>query len=234
MAVENAPDPESLFTLWRTAQAAESQADYQAYGAPAAVPKDFFLPDGILAPDAWAAAAPRILFVAKEAFWFNPQVPADPRTPAPFWLQQVVEERLAAGGGGSNFSRRLALLAKAALAQAGTAAEDPYRVLARTAFLNLNKRGGFRSCVWRTLEGYVSRYRAFIRREIELIAPDWIIACGYGTAWLLEAYACVPPEVRRVISVYHPGCRLSDRDYLEQLDCAIRGLPWTPPRRRSA
>ena len=45
------------------------------------------------------------------------------------------------------------------------------------AYMNLNKRGGVEKCDPTRLGHYVKRYHRFIRREIEIIAPD-IIICG--------------------------------------------------------
>jgi len=209
---------EALFSKWREAQRKEPDEVFRSYSPSGAVPKESFLPDGIIDLAEYAGAKTKILFIAKEAHWFQPQNGNDALKPADglFWVQNVVKERLSSGRGGTNFSRRLALLAGRALSE-----PDPYRALQKAAFLNLNKRGGFRGCVWRTLEGYVGQYHHFIRREMELIAPDCIVCCGSGVKWLLDQYGCVPTGTR-VVAVYHPSYfALSDEAYLWQLDCAM-------------
>lgn len=225
MGVQAISDIKALFSQWKETHQEEPDEVFRSYSPSGSIPKKSFLPDGIIDIGAYERAEPKILFVAKEANWFHPQGDNNTSTLAdsPFWLRDVVEDRLSAGRGGSSFSRRLALLAGAALSE-----PVPYKALGKTAFLNLNKRGGFRSCVWQTLEGYVSQYRSFIRQEIELIAPDYIICCGSGVKWLLDKYECVPYGIRMVV-VYHPSYfALSDEEYLQQLDCAMKGMPWQP------
>lgn len=46
------------------------------------------------------------------------------------------------------------------------------------AYMDLNKRGGFDSYNPRVLERYVIDYGGFIRQEIAILDPDWIVCCG--------------------------------------------------------
>ena len=55
--------------------------------------------------------------------------------------------------------------------------------LADCAYLNLNKRGGYRDCDSRRLIGYVRYYQAYLQREIELLQPEYVVLMG---DWKLE------------------------------------------------
>lgn len=46
------------------------------------------------------------------------------------------------------------------------------------AFMNINKRGGSSSTDFKELNKYAEKYNEFIKREIEIINPDYIICCG--------------------------------------------------------
>ena len=46
------------------------------------------------------------------------------------------------------------------------------------AFMNINKRGGSSSTDFKQLNKYAEKYKEFIKREIEIINPDYIICCG--------------------------------------------------------
>lgn len=50
--------------------------------------------------------------------------------------------------------------------------------LADCAYLNLNKRGGYRDCDSRRLIGYVRYYQAYLLREIELLQPEYVVMMG--------------------------------------------------------
>lgn len=44
--------------------------------------------------------------------------------------------------------------------------------------MNINKRGGSSSTDFKELNKYAEKYKEFIKREIEIINPDYIICCG--------------------------------------------------------
>ena len=46
------------------------------------------------------------------------------------------------------------------------------------AFMNINKRGGASSADLIKLNDYAEKYKQYIKREIEIINPDYIICCG--------------------------------------------------------
>ena len=54
-------------------------------------------------------------------------------------------------------------------------------------YMNLNKRGGYGSTNRKQLEAYTLEYYTFIKKEIEILSPDYIIFCGCFDAF---AKAC--------------------------------------------
>ena len=44
--------------------------------------------------------------------------------------------------------------------------------------MNINKRGGSSSTDFKELNKYAEKYKEFLKREIEIINPDYIICCG--------------------------------------------------------
>lgn len=53
-----------------------------------------------------------------------------------------------------------------------------------TAFMNINKMGGYSSVHWPTLIAYAEEFSAQIKKEIEILSPDIVVCCG--TYWLLK------------------------------------------------
>lgn len=76
----------------------------------------------------------------------------------------------------------------------------------RLAYMNLNKRGGFGACNMARVGHYVKLYKAYIKKEIELIKPDLII-CG-GTYDTVIKYF---PDLRdKCRNYYHPCYRIEE------------------------
>lgn len=217
---------EELFSQWREAHRRESDTSYLNDD----IPKDMFLPDGVIDPVRFSAARPRVLFLAKEANWFAPGAGAPPEgAVGSFWHQDVAFGR----ADKTQFSYRLAMLANAVLhsdRQHYSVIDQDHEVLRSVAVVNLNKRGGYAYCVWHTLNTYVKRYQDYIRRQISLIAPDLIICCGFDVKWLLDEYD-LAPGCGQVVWVYHPSYfAISNANYLNQLRCAMTGECWVPTR----
>lgn len=57
-------------------------------------------------------------------------------------------------------------------------------LLKQTAFMNINKMGGYSSVHWPTLKKYAEQFKDYIKREIDIIDPKIIVCCG--TKWLLK------------------------------------------------
>lgn len=208
-----------LLPLWKLAHKCEVNTDYIAGNVPAYA----FLPDGIINEESFAKSSPRVLFIAKEAYWYgehdDDKAAAKNAETVMFWHRRVAYGEVPE----TIFSKRLSMLANAIFNDDFKTINKDHTALRSVAVINLNKRGGFVGCVWKTLEEYVKRYAEFISQEIELISPELIVCCGDGVRWLLENYIRLDKQIK-VISLYHPSCwSISDEKYLQMLQKALAG-----------
>ena len=208
-----------LLPLWKLAHKCEVNTDYIAGNVPAYA----FLPDGIINEESFAKSSPRVLFIAKEAYWYgehdDDKAAAKNAETVMFWHRRVAYGEVSE----TIFSKRLSMLANAIFNDDFKTINKDHAALRSVAVINLNKRGGFVGCVWKTLEEYVKRYAEFISQEIELISPELIVCCGDGVRWLLENYIRLDKQIK-VISLYHPSCwSISDEKYLQMLQKALAG-----------
>ena len=219
-----------LFRSWKLAHEAETDTDYIS----GTVPKGAFLPDGIIDSEKYNKSKKKVLFVAKEAYWFAANDTAEQSEKyaqnVMFWHKKVAFGEVKK----TMFSKRLSILANAMVSGDYLTVNKDHKALQSVAVMNLNKRGGFSYCVWNTLEQYVVKYHSYIEQEIRIIAPDRIVCCGDGVRWLLNKYVDISPEVQ-IITVSHPSYfALSDSEYLHQLECAMMGKQWCPKRNSNA
>jgi len=221
----------ALFDLWQKAHCSEADIDYLGHN----IPRDSFLPDGIICPEQFRQAKQKVLFIAKEANWFQADVNTSPTeaTDTMFWHREV-----AFGNTDKTlFSSRLAMLANAIMTEDEnrySVIDKSHDVLKSVAVINLNKRGGYSYCVWDTLNRYVKTYQEYIREQIRMIHPDLIVCCGYDVKWLLDEYALASEDCR-VIWVYHPSYfAISDVDYLTQLKRAMAGEIWSSTKEHNS
>lgn len=208
-----------LLPLWKLAHKCEVNTDYIAGNVPAYA----FLPDGIINEESFAKSSPIVLFIAKEAYLYgehdDDKAAAKNAETVMFWHRRVAYGEVPE----TIFSKRLSMLANAIFNDDFKTINKDHTALRSVAVINLNKRGGFVGCVWKTLEEYVKRYAEFISREIELISPELIVCCGDGVRWLLENYIRLDKQIK-VISLYHPSCwSISDEKYLQMLQKALAG-----------
>ena len=215
---------DELFAQWQEAHCSEPDTSYLGPN----IPKHMFLPDGIIASPQFNKAKQKILFIAKEANWFQADAAVSPDEPVEtmFWHREVAFGNVDK----TQFSYRLSMLANAITSGDYTTVDKSHEILQSVAVVNLNKRGGYAYCVWDTLNAYVKAYQDYIRRQIDMIHPDLIVCCGYDVKWLLNEYN-LAPNCSNVIWVYHPSYfAISDADYLDQLKCAMIGEKWRPVR----
>lgn len=225
---------EKLFLKWRQRQNEESDEEYKKYGT-GEIPKNAFLPDGIVDEAQFAQkkqAGKAVMFVAKEANWYNDDTDKEncetAAGDASFWVRDVAFHDVPE----TMFSKRLSMLVNAYDNNDYETVNKNHIHLQSCAFINLNKRGGLPFCRWEALEGYTAKYAAYIEKEIKLIQPDLIICCGDGVKWLLEKYHITDDIEAKVISVYHPSYfALSDVEYLKQFQCSLTGKEWVYQKR---
>lgn len=71
------------------------------------------------------------------------------------------------------------------------------------AYMNLNKRGGYSRATYKQLAQYILKYRRFIKRQLEIINPKYIVCGGNGV------YNCIkdilPNRVEIILDCWHPS-----------------------------
>ena len=221
--IENCNTLDELFELWKTAQAEESDENYNSYKY-GNVNKTSFLPEGIIDEEAYSKTDKKILFIAKEANWggsdknYNVNEKNDP-----FWLKSVVMDGL----NKTNFSKGIAMLCNAY--NSGNFNEPDYNhsCLNNIAFMNLNKRGGYNYSSFKTLYFYTKEYADFIAKEIQIINPDVIICCGSAVEWLMKEFIKIDNTEVDVLGVFHPSYFGVEKVlHLKKLECAIKHEPF--------
>ena len=105
-------------------------------------------------------------------------------------------------------------------------------------YMNLNKRGGYGSTNSKQLEAYTLEYYTFIKKEIEILSPDYIIFCGCFDAFVkacrkkdnqcLHNWNRKNPQKQKyninknkhayIVNIYHPSRRNSDEKFYNSLE----------------
>lgn len=215
--INKCADIDELLALWKLAHKCEINTEYIAGNVPAYA----FLPDGIIDEIMYEQIKEKILYIAKEAYWYgeNDDEKAAEKNAQTvmFWHREVAFGRVPE----TIFSKRLSMLTNAIFSNDFKTINKQHEVLRSVAVMNLNKRGGFVGCNRDVLEEYVKRYCAFIAKEIQLIAPQLIICCGDDVKYLLDKYVSVTANIK-IIKVSHPSYfALTDAAYLQQLQRAL-------------
>lgn len=119
--LDNVTTVNELFTLWQQAHCEEEDTSYLGPN----IPKNMFLPDGVIAPEQYKNARQKILFIAKEANWYQADADVSPDEPVEtmFWHREVAFGRVPK----TAFSYRLSMLANAIM----TADTQDYTVIER-------------------------------------------------------------------------------------------------------
>ena len=220
---------EDLFALWKAAHLCEQlpedhYPDTYPLGAAGKQVSDLqafkrsFCPDGVTSIGA-SVEQPcthkvQALFILKEANLTSEDT-IKPETGDCFWFNdcQTDQTRM-------DYAQKFKL-ALNKLGQSDTAS---------FGYMNLNKRGGFGKCNDRQLRNYVKKYQCFIKKEIELLAPNIMICFGCfdvvaGILGLQSWEHAGPQQVALpdheapvdIHYVYHPSCARYEKS-LENLD----------------
>ena len=207
----------TLFEEWKDCHANESDDEYYKYHkqkkdtSPDYIPKENFVCDGILDEFKFNVARPKILYIAKEC---NLDVRHYIETdPSAFWAIKDFED--------NNLPillKGIAMLNNAIINNDYLKPNKNSASLLNIAFMNLNKRGGLKNCVWDTLYGYVEKYKDKISEQIRIIDPDIIICCGQSVKEdIVDKFHLAEAKVK-VVWAYHPSYRrISDISKLEKL-----------------
>lgn len=80
-------------------------------------------------------------------------------------------------------------------------------------YMNLNKRGGFGKTNMTQLGHYVKQYKNFIRKQIELFQPTYVVCFGvYNTVKDM-----LPDCVKVTLDCYHPANRSTEDFHIKQI-----------------
>ena len=217
-------DLNALFDEWKELHAAENDKEYFEYHKILKenlgyIPKQNFLGDGILFEDFYNKSEKKVLFIAKEcnAYYRDKKNKIEILTDSNgFWAKNEVETVLNNGVMNNSFLNGIAMLYNAMISNDYSTPNKSATSLSNIAFINLNKRGGYESCVWDTLEGYVRRYYKMIAEQIRIIDPDVIVCCGESVKYFVDEYDLAGN--REIRCAYHPSCfSVSDKNKLQFL-----------------
>lgn len=172
---------DELFGLWKEAQINDP---YYPQDSHPQVPIYSFHADGIVDFDEsnYWNANPRVLFLLKE-----PNVMVSDYTPtenssAVDWVRERYCQ--------SDSKHKMCTVIAKIYAEVFQGKKmDVPESLKQIAYMNLNKRGGD-SRAKRYLLNYVQHYQAYIRREIELLSPEYVVVGGEGLLSSLKKFVC--------------------------------------------
>jgi hypothetical protein len=189
------------------------------------IPKGNFLYDGIVFEKEYEQSKTRILFIGEEchAYDKNDDIIESQitKTDDYNWMRENTNDYLNNNGMLWPFLRGIAMLSNAIIDNNYSKPNKDATVLYNVAIINLNKRGGYKKVVSKTLDGYVNEYQKEIREEIAIIDPNVIVCCGEEVLQLVENYNLADDRVVRVS--FHPSCYCkSDKDKLIYLKTGIK------------
>jgi len=212
-----------LFGLWRQAQIQDPNFQFNSeHMGIDRIPKESFLFDGECGE--YRKSDPKVLFILKEGDIKGKKDKTAPEEARGYgWSEEEGRHRHWFADGPRVSKYRKALGEIASIISDGALNAD------NAAFMNLNKRGGYGAVACpNALDQYVSDYRVFIRRQIELLHPDWIVCCG--TMGYVRKVLGIDPECGgkevpsafawggyHFLSIYHPASRGRYRNRLEKI-----------------
>lgn len=221
----NCVDLESLFKLWKQAQGNEPDEEYKEYKF-GNICKTSFSPEGIIDPSLYGTQT-KLLFIAKEPNCGGNDIETHVNmTDDDFWLRGIVNS----GNNKKLFSNRLAMMANAFYTNNYSSCnKTDYENLKYTAFMNLNKRGGYSGSNFHTIRSYSEKYAEYIAKEIEIIDPEIIICLSDTVHYIYNTYLKkFLNKEYRVIRNFHPSYHfIKDEDYLKIFEYTIAGREYS-------
>lgn len=133
---------DELFSAWEKEHCSENDTSYLSRNIPAQI----FLPDGIINPAEFEHSKPKVLFIAKEANWYQSDNDPTKEIDTMFWHREVAYGRVPR----TSFYYRLSMLANAIMHSETdnySVIDKSHDILKSVAFMNLNKRGGYSYCI---------------------------------------------------------------------------------------
>lgn len=211
MKMDKRKELEELFSNWKELHRQEKENPGKKSTLPYCkekeVPENFYISfcyDGFLT--SYDSEKKTVLFLCREANAFETGE-LKPETGETFWMWDVYQKKVENKKLSQVEKKYWSFLEKTIDYYCQCKPEE-----LNIAYMNLNKRGGFGSCNQSRLKNYVEKYTDQIRKEIEIIAPDWIICGGtYGTITNKD-YGLTDLPQQQIIDEYHPArCRLKGK-----------------------
>ena len=169
---------EDLFNVWQAEQAKEKE--YKNKDKDKDKDKESFSRDGIIDEKIWPSPilnGKRVLYIAREANATGQKFADSGR----FFLRDEESARK------KRIFQRIIAMQNIINARLDGNIKSEYtysdfnEIKKQIAFMNINKRGGSSHTNFKNLNNYAKNYKEFIKKEIEIIDPDYIICCG--TYW---------------------------------------------------
>lgn len=196
--IKNVKNIEELFEKWNDTQTESENTKTTKKAEKRGISKNSFCRDGAIDKECWEKedSKKRILYILREANGSNATsvekdgiLVGEYKKDKSFWAQTEIKKH-------KNDLSHLPILLKKLLNVCSIVNEkkkwdfstENYEPMNKTAFMNINKMGGYSSVNWPMLIAYAEEYRDFIKQEIEILNPDVIVCCG--THWLLTDVVC--------------------------------------------
>lgn len=207
---------EELFEIWQTAhlQDTESFEKFKEYNSN--ISNKSFTKDGIVCEEEFPQKI-KVLYILNES---NINGYTDKLSSECFdSTKDFIEFAEEGKDWGTKLKEKICSLQKHMLEVNGVFLGDAKDYAKTISFINLNKRGGGNLLTSEYyseyFKPYVKTYAPFIKREIELINPDFIVWLSAKTSPLRKFV--VPDRLKnKVIAFKHPSCRLGIMKYLDQ------------------
>jgi hypothetical protein len=220
---------DELFSLWREAQGKEpegkclgegkrigtfprkklSKKEYETpvYKTETSF-KDSFCPDGITSEAGHESSANRcqVLFILKESNVVDEDgYITKGNDNNKFWFNDAVEnsER-------KKYAGRFQLVIQRLIETQGLKQKDSKLY----GYMNLNKRGGYGTTDDKALAAYMQEYQSFIRKQIFLLSPKFIVCCGNYELLRKELFKTA--EHNASVSIYPQQYKIAD-DYFAKV-----------------
>lgn len=173
--IKNAKNLEDLFGLWEQAHREEKNCGETFPKSnngdfPSDNFKNSFCPDGVTSInkkiESEGDAKVEVLFILKEANAFDNIKDNNPDKNNSFWFN----DKSIKGRSKTLYTNRISDILKRLNFN-----DDDFKF----GYMNINKRGGYGSTNLQQLKNYANKYSSFIKKQIELHDPSYIILCGY-------------------------------------------------------
>lgn len=194
MEYKDFTDLPTLFFAWEEAHKNDGNRENNFPQCPCCgnIPPDAF--KGSFTPDGYLSDKTDIdiLFIARESN-VSEKIAAGGETDHTFWLKAADENKDSTARKYKSYIREIA--------------EKMDSSYEQSAYMNINKRGGYSQCTKGRLSEYINDYKEYIMNEIRLINPKRIVFLGYDKKYgdaLVGMIKDINKEIK-CYSVYHPS-----------------------------